>query len=338
MRPAIGLDETVFRDNALVWRQHTGLPIRAVIKANAYNWSYKAAVRALTGVVDTFCVSDSDEFFELRKCTSARIVIFSSVPIEQLEQVLAADGVPTVEDPSSLARCIQMSRRNPKPLRIRLGVRQAVGWNGSSISQLRAFACELAGSAVEVELWSHLTDQTAFKEQSGAFTQAREILQEAGVAIVATDVASTLPAALGSRLGTSVRVGIGLFGATFGQHVPGIRCAIYVKAPIVYCTPSQSKMRVGYGGVLGPNSGYLVVARCGYSDGLPKTLAGTSDILSVGMQYVTLHSEEFKKEGDMVLLDHTANLDMFSAQANQSAHEIVTAFGNARTFPETVNE
>jgi alanine racemase len=74
----------------------------------------------------------------------------------------------------------------------------------------------------------------------------------------------------------------------------------------------------------------IAMARCGYADGLPKGVAGTDDILSVGMQYVTarLRAIDGVAQEALVLLDRSSDLDAFAARAGCLPHEIVTSFGN----------
>jgi alanine racemase len=73
----------------------------------------------------------------------------------------------------------------------------------------------------------------------------------------------------------------------------------------------------------------IATARCGYADGLPKTLAGADDILSVGMQYVTARASRLDgSAAQLVLLDRSSSLDAFAARSGRLPHEIVTAFGN----------
>ncbi|MDQ6931712.1 MAG: alanine racemase [Candidatus Eremiobacteraeota bacterium] len=333
MRPLIALDETVLRENALAWRRYAGVPVRAVIKANAYGWGVETAVRGLSGVVESFCVSDADEFFELRKYTTAAVIIFNDVPIERLSEIIALGGIPSIDHMDSLSLCVELSARLPTPVRIRLGIAQAFGWNGIGLAALPAFARRLTNSGVEVELWTHVADPNTLDEQLEIARRAKDVLGESGIRIAGTEVASTLPLALQGPMGTSVRLGIGLFGATFGQDVPGIECAICVKAPIIHCARSRRDMRLGYEGGFAPDGGYVILARCGYSDGLPRSLVGSSGILSIGMQYVTIHSGQEKEEGaDIMLVDRTTNLDEFAARAGKIPHEVITAFGNARTL------
>jgi len=70
---------------------------------------------------------------------------------------------------------------------------------------------------------------------------------------------------------------------------------------------------------------------------LPKGLANTSDILSVGMQYTTLAPPP-KSLGDQSvdLINLATDLDAFAAGAGVSPHELVTALGNAHSGTHVV--
>jgi alanine racemase len=73
----------------------------------------------------------------------------------------------------------------------------------------------------------------------------------------------------------------------------------------------------------------VATARCGYADGVPKGLEGADDILSVGMQYVTVRASRIDASSrQLVLLDAQSDLDEFASRSGRLPHEIVTAFGN----------
>jgi alanine racemase len=166
-------------------------------------------------------------------------------------------------------------------------------------------------------------------EQSQNLDEAIRIAQAAGVRLAGSDIASTVPAAAGDVQGTSVRIGVGLFGATGGPAVPGVSCALTVIAPVVRIERHSPGTRVGYGGTMLRMAESIATARCGYADGLPKTLAGADDILSVGMQYVTARASRLDAAASqLVLLDRSSSLDAFAAQCGRLPHEIVTGFGN----------
>jgi alanine racemase len=161
------------------------------------------------------------------------------------------------------------------------------------------------------------------------FQAAVRTFEAARVHIESRDIQSTFPLAADGTLGDSIRVGIGLFGATGGFSVPGVRCALRVSARVVRIERHSAGTRLGYGGTMLRDGETIATARCGYADGLPKALAGADDILSVGMQYVTVRASRLDASGtQLILLDGEADLDAFAARCGLLPHEIVTAFGN----------
>jgi hypothetical protein len=77
---------------------------------------------------------------------------------------------------------------------------------------------------------------------------------------------------------------------------------------------------------------WLAVVRCGYSDGLPTRLAGTNQILSVGMQYAVLARSGPERVGQTVrLLDISSDLCMFLENSGISPHEFVVGFRKNET-------
>ncbi|HEY9180096.1 MAG TPA: alanine racemase C-terminal domain-containing protein, partial [Candidatus Baltobacteraceae bacterium] len=213
--------------------------------------------------------------------------------------------------------------------RVRVGVRPAAAWSGLSVEAIRTLAPALAQAGARVQLWTHMTDFENRGEQFETFRAGLDAMRAAGVNIEGTDAASTFPLAADGALGTLVRVGIGLFGATGGFQVPGVRCALRITAPVVRLERHSAGTRLGYGGTLLVDGETVATARCGYADGLPKNLEGADDILSVGMQYVTVRQSRIDAStGQLVLLGGDTDLDEFASRSGRLPHEIVTAFGN----------
>lgn len=328
MRPDISLDEGQVRANAEAWRAFAGVPLWAVVKGEGYGWGYARIVRACEGVAEAFCVADADELREVRALTNLPVIVLGAVAPDRLAEVLRSGGIPTISTATELEVAATVLEGMGAPLRVRVGIRPAAGWSGLSLSELKSFAPALAAAGAEVQVWTHITDMDAREEQMQNFHEALRAFEAAGVAVAGTDVASTVPLAAGIS-GSSVRVGVGLFGATGGAQVDGVQCAISVAAPVVRVERHAAGTRVGYGGTMLPMGQSIATARCGYADGLPKSLAGADDILSVGMQYVTVPVTRLDDAGDSVtLLDRSRSLDAFAAQCGRLPHEIVTAFGN----------
>lgn len=305
--------------------------MRAVVKADGYRWGAHALVSALEDVCPAFCVADAQELFDVRRVTKKPIVVLGSIDPAQLQSVLDADGIPTIATSAELALAEQWARRAGRQLRVRVGVQTAAGWSGLDLSSLRSFAPALASSGAQVEAWAHVTDLGALDEQLTLFEEGVALLREGGARVVALDAASTLPAAVrGAAGGDSLRLGVGLFGATGGVAVGGISNAIRIDAPVMTSTRVGEGMRIGYGNVRAQETALVASIRCGYSDGYPKSLAGTGDILAVGMQYVQMRTDA--SPGDVVrLLDGESSLDDLAERAQRLVHEIVTTLGMART-------
>lgn len=329
MRPDLSLDTAIVRQNAQAWRDFAGVPLRAVIKGDGYGWGFARLIHACEGIADAFCVADADEVRQVRRFTNAPLIILGGVEPDRLAEVLRSNAVPSIATPTELTIARDVLAQEGRPLKLRVGIRPAAAWSGLSLREWATFAPALAHAGAEVELWTHITDWESREEQTQNFHEAIRAAEAAGVRLAGTDLASTIPLAAGGAQGTSVRVGVGLFGATGGMAVPGVSCALSVVAPIVRIERHSPGTRVGYGGTILRMAESIATARCGYADGLPKTLAGADDILSVGMQYVTARASRLDAAASqLVLLDGASSLDAFAAQCGRLPHEIVTSFGN----------
>lgn len=322
MRPSIHLDSQTLVANVRAWRTYCAPALLyPVVKANAYGWGLDRVVPLLEPYSDAFCVSDVEELRALREWTDTRAIVLGTVPHDELPSVLRLNALPTMQTMDDVRTGIEYGK-------VRLGIRPAVAWSGSSLEDLRMFAPELSRAGTYVELWTHITDLDAMQEQLVEFERARTQLHEAGVHVARTDVSGTFALTAGCRAGDAVRLGIGLFGATGGASVTGVKCALRVLAPIIKREDVPAGSRIGYGGTMLGMAEPVATARCGYADGLPKTLEGTDDIVSVGMQYLTIRG--ISAGSDTVpVIDESTNLDRFAAACGRLPHEIVTSLGNA---------
>ncbi|HKU68897.1 MAG TPA: alanine racemase [Candidatus Baltobacteraceae bacterium] len=329
MQPDLSLDLDIVKANALAWRAFAGVPLFAVVKGEGYGWGTRRLAHALEGVADGFCVSDAGELRDLRKHTQAPAIVLGAVEPGELADTYRAEAQPSIGTPVELEIAQKVFAQLGKPLRVRVGVRPAAAWTGLSLEGLRTFAPALAQAGALVQLWTHVTDFESRRPQLENFRAAIAVMRAAGVRLEGTDTASTFPLAADGAQGSLVRVGIGLFGSTGGLGIPGVRCALTVTAPVVRVERHSAGTRLGYGGTMLADGETVATARCGYADGLPKGLAGADDILSVGMQYVTVRASRLDPAtGQLVLLDGEADLDAFAARSARLPHEIVTGFGN----------
>jgi alanine racemase len=329
MQPDLSLDLETVKANARAWRAFARAPLFAVVKGDGYGWGMGRVAHALDGIAERFCVSDSDELRELRKHSQAPAIILGAVEPDRLAEAYRLNAQPSIGTHTELEIAQHVFAELGKPLRVRVGVRPAAAWSGLTLEELRAFAPALARAGALVEAWTHVTDLDERRAQLETFQAALRTFEAAGVHVESRDVQSTFPLAADGPLGDSIRVGIGLFGARGGFAIPGVRCALRVSAPVVRIERHSAGTRLGYGGTMLRDGETIATARCGYADGLPKTLAGADDILSVGMQYVTVRASRIDESGtQLILLDGATDLDGFAARCGLLPHEIVTAFGN----------
>ncbi len=329
MQPELSLSLETVTENARAWRAFAGGALYAVVKGDGYGWGIARLVRALESVTDAYCVADAQELGELRRHTQKRAVILGGVEPDELADVLRWNAMPTIGSVTEFEIARTVLEQQEAPLRVRIGIRPAAGFSGLSLEELRGFGPGLAAAGAQVELWTHVTDWDRRIEQTQTFDNAVTFLREIGVRVVSTDIASTLPLAADGPRGDAFRVGVGLFGATGGPKVAGVRCALRVIAPVVKVERHSAGTRLGYGGTMLRMGETIATARCGYADGLPKGIAGADDILSVGMQYVTARLSRLDATAsELVLLDGSSDLDVFSSKSGRLPHEIVTAFGN----------
>ncbi|MGH7706841.1 MAG: alanine racemase [Vulcanimicrobiaceae bacterium] len=326
-RPQIGLDASILRANARAWARHARVPVRAVVKSDGYGWGAARIVGPLNDLVDAFMVADLAEFDCVRALTDRPIALLGDVPPATIGRVLDAGGIPTISSTDGLAAVRSWRVERDRPARVRVGLRPAVAWSGFDADELRALAPQFAAADCDLECWTHVTDPGFEAGQRAALTEAVAILRAAGARVVATDVESTLPLARQPSTESTVRIGVGLFGARLGAGPGELRCAIVVRAPLIRAEPARGQL-VGYGTLRAPMAGFLAVVRCGYGDGFPRVRPGAAEpILSVGMQYAVLCATLKFNGPDLELLGSGSDIDALADAAGIAPQEAVVRLG-----------
>jgi alanine racemase len=317
--------------NARRWREHAGVPVWAVVKADGYGWGAARLVRLLDREVEGFLVADADEAGAVRHVTRRPIALLAATGPDETRALLDDGVVPNVASLEALAAADRWARGRARAARIRVGIVPAAGWSGLLEDAVEPFARAAAQSAVEIELWTHLTSPELWVSQRARFEAARSRFLAAGANVVGSDVASTQVSAREGRSRESrVRIGVGLFGASMtGAQEAKLRleCAIRIDATITDVLRSDSVRSAGYRPEERISLPWLAVVRCGYSDGLPLRLAGTNGIVSIGMQYAVLARKERDSVGQRVrLLDVSSDLTLFLGNTGITPHEFVVGF------------
>ncbi len=325
--PRIELDGQALRANAAAWRARAGAELRAVIKADGYGWGLARMIDAVDPAVDGYLVADIAEFERARGYTQRPIATLADVAADDVRVVLEREGIPSLAEAAAFGAAGGWALAHGRRARVRLGVRNAASWGGVDPDAVAVLARVIATLPLDVEVWTHLTDPSLAAAQRERFEKAVAALRRAGVSVVATDVASTVPLAEGAD-GAGVRLGIGLFGFRFGAPLPAVASALRVRADIVRVVPAAGQL-MSYGTALAPEGGWLVVVRCGYADGLPRVAERGLGILAVGMQYAVVHRSLPPEERSLALIDETTDLDRLAAAARCGPHELVVRLGHA---------
>lgn len=319
----ISLDGAALRHNLQTWKQRTGAAVRAVVKADGYNFGVERVVRELEGSADGFVVSDADELQRLRAITRAPAATLQELGVQHVLRVASLGGIANVASLDSLAALA--ARSDAEHLTIRVGLRLAAGWSGIELDAASAYARMLAAAGIRVELWTHLTNPMTESADRERFARFVATFRQLGARVAGEDIESTYPAASSASHGTSVRIGIGLFGAGGANGVTGLQCAIAINAPIVETLASTGGLRASYNERALPEGTYVTVVRCGYSDGFPRVTRGYRQILSVGMQNTILLGRT--RDDRFALLSIDDDLDELAAASGVLPHQIVTGLG-----------
>lgn len=317
--PVIELNGAILRENLLAWKRSTRSNVRAVVKANGYGFGLERLVGELNSTADGFVVSDAEGLQRVRALTDAPTATLLDLGPVHARRVAELGGIPNIAHSASLTALA--ARSDAAVLTVRIGLRLAAGWSAIEMDDAAAFARAVAAAGMRVELWTHLSNPVSEIDDRGRFARFVAIFRDAGANVVGEDLESTFPAANAHSHGTTVRIGVGLFGAG------GRACAIGVHAPIVDRLRSDGTLRASYNADALPKGTEVMVVRCGYSDGFPRVARPYRRVLSVGMQNSIVLGHDAHER--LALLSPDDDLDDLAAASGILPHQIVTGLGLA---------
>ncbi|MGH7716576.1 MAG: alanine racemase, partial [Vulcanimicrobiaceae bacterium] len=130
MHPRIELDEDAMRRNARRWREHAGVPVWAVVKADGYGWGAARLMRVLEEDVAGFFLADADEARAARGRTRRPIALLAEAAVDQTAALLDEGVIPNVASLKTLAGAAGWASGRGRSARIRVGIVPAAGWSG----------------------------------------------------------------------------------------------------------------------------------------------------------------------------------------------------------------
>jgi alanine racemase len=347
------LDEDAIEHNLRVWQ--SALAPRAVwpvVKSDAYRAGAVAIARACVKAgAPCLVIVDVEEAAPLRAASiTVPLLHAMATPPDALAFAVHAGIVPSIEDAEAARQLAAIAQWKGGLVRAHVAVDTGTGWSGVPAWRAREF-----GAAVRsfrgidwAGAWTHIASHESLHDQSVAFAGAVDDLRAEGLAVRTVHLASTGPAVWGAG-GDAVRIGIGLFGAAFGDAAltARLRTAVEVRAAVVGIKRFTVQTPLGYGGLESAQSGDAIATlRIGYADGLPRRFANDGAILvrgarcriigAVGMNFtmvrLTAEIRDSVVLGDdgIVLGDHDGvRLDDVAKNASVLPHQLVTGFGGA---------
>lgn len=212
------IDLKHIRKNASAWKSLCGVPITAVVKADAYGHGAEQVVCALNDVADAFAVSLLDEAKAVRVAACGKDILILTPPVnrQEIAECIWNGFSFTVPDLSTAKWAAEIAAQQRLPARVHLKTNTGMNRYGMHLSMLGKVCKFLRGQPnVRVDgMYSHLYGHTLAQaqEQRVRFLQMQSVCKR-----YFPDAKCHLSATYGALLGKAfafdgVRIGLGLYG------------------------------------------------------------------------------------------------------------------------------
>ena len=344
--------------NLRIYREHTDVPLMAVVKADGYGHGAAQVGRtALAHGASWLAVSFPAEALSLRAAgITAPILAFMHLPDEDLSEAVLADIDLTVSSTAHLDGVARYAERLGRTARIQLKVDTGLHRNGESPAQWPA----LVEAAVRLEqrglvhvsgVWSHLVytlepENPVTVRQFEAFDDAVRVAEEAGLTGRIAHIASSAAGLVAPKARHNmIRVGSSLYGVetAIGRKF-GLVPAMTLRTRVVMTRQVAAGEGVSYEHLyLTPEPGTLAVLPLGYADGLPRAASGKAQVWVAGTRrpiagWITMTSSVVDagpaevEMGDEVVVFGTGEqgeptVAEWAEWAGTGSHEVLTRIG-----------
>lgn len=298
-RAELVVDLDAIRHNVRLLREHTGVSLIAVVKADAYGHGMLPVARAAREAgAEWLAVATLDEVRALRGAGDrGRLLTWLTVPEEQYDDMIEAGVDLTAYSVDELHEIEEAAQETGRTARVQLKVDTGLSRGGAPRADWTAlFAVAREGEENGVwkitGIWSHLAcsdepEHPANDAQEAAFREALELAAGFGlepelVHLANSAAAVTRPSA---RFG-AVRCGIAVYGLDPAPGVPhglDLRPAMTARATLALVKHLQAGDSVSYGHTWTAEAPTTVgLVPVGYGDGVPRNAGNLADVAVEG--------------------------------------------------------
>ncbi len=356
------IDLDAIHDNMQAVRQKAGVPVMAVVKADAYGHGAVPVARFLQDDCAFFGVSSVAEALELRQAGLNRpILILGHTPVEAFPQVIQLEIRPAIFRWEDAAALSEQARKLGKTAYFHLAVDTGMSRIGFQATEESADICckiaKLPGIQAE-GLFSHFAtadcaDLSKARQQAEKFDNFDRMLKERGLNIPIRHLNNSAGLMNFGTQYEMVRSGIVTYGLYPSDEVSPellkLRPALSWYSRVSHVKTLPAGREISYGGLY-VTSGETRVATIpvGYADGYWRNLSGKFYVLIHGKRapilgrvcmdqmMVDVTDIPDVKPGDSVTLvgtdgDETITVEQIAAQAGSFNYEFIC--GISRRVP-----
>jgi alanine racemase len=277
------VDPAAIRHNAEFARRRGGVPLIAVVKANAYGHGVELAVLALREVAEMFAVANVEEAAAVRALAPEKDVLLLSPCLPGERAAAVATGCIATVSSAAEAREFAGGRVS---LKVDSGMGRIGVWQGDALAEIEALMH--AGEVVLHSVATHLPTP----DEDAAFTRG----QLASFAKFAAQARALAPDAKFHALNSAgvlaysefafdlARVGLMLYGsASIPDFQPELRPALAWKTRVLLVRDVPAGRGVSYGRTfITPAPMRLATLAMGYADGYPRQASNRGAQVLIG--------------------------------------------------------
>ena len=312
----VKIDLDAIAENMDAIREKAGVPVMAVVKADAYGHGAVQVARLLQGKCAFFCVSSILEAMELRQAgLTTPILILGYTPVEAFPTAIREGIRPTIyrlEDAEALSKAAQLLEL---PARFHFAVDTGMSRIGFQVNEEDADICariaSLPGLYAE-GLFSHFAtadcaDLSRAEQQAERFAEFDGMLRRRGVKVPIRHLNNSAGLMNFATPYEMVRSGIITYGMYPSDEVdPGLlalRPALQWLSRVTHVKTLPAGREISYGGTYVTKADTVVATiPVGYADGYRRNLSGKF--------YVLIHGQKAPILGricmDQMMVDVTA--------------------------------